>query len=530
MITRSESSGVEFYFDANAVSEMINGFPTIKKAIENIEYKLEAIKETELKNALADGKINHQEAMDELIACTKNAQGASLHPNPWNPLNWIVTSAHASEGCKITLIGGETIVVHDTKSCLQILGRGFLQVLWSGEAKFALAQGIADGLVEQGQAIAAIAEDPRAFMSAMTDAVLSMINDPAKFGTDVVNQTLTDYANFLKAVESGDFREAGKVYTDLAINLLTKVAGPVLASLGLGATIMKLADDLQTPRLCSFDGRMRVLTRAGLHPIQSLDTQAEAWSRNDVTGKMGFNPITAHYWNDYPDQVHVVMRDVETGAEQTIISNRIHPYFVQTKRKVANSSEGHVYAGVLDDGHWVDAQHLVAGDRLLNSDESWSEVVSVTAVEKPIKAYNLTVANDHTYFIAGAANDNFTQNNLAKAVWVHNDCVSEIRWKSFNTKLEDSAKDHFEKHGDEFGAKNTQEYINMAKEFSKTEVGNGVTAHTVGNYKIKIDSNTGIVFVGNKSREIHTFYKSDGRVPLNELVDDVLNRARNKGY
>jgi len=116
------------------------------------------------------------------------------------------------------------------------------------------------------------------------------------------------------------------------------------------------------------------------------------------------------------------MRDVATGAEQTIISNRIHPYFVQTKRKVANSSEGHVYAGVLDNGHWVDAQYLEVGDRLLNSDESWSEVVSVEVVEKPLKAYNLTVANDHTYFIAGAANDNFTQNNLAKAVWVHNDC------------------------------------------------------------------------------------------------------------
>ena len=43
----------------------------------------------------------------------------------------------------------------------------------------------------------------------------------------------------------------------------------------------------------------------------------------------------------------------------------------------------------------MDAQHLVAGDRLLSSDKSWSEVVSVAAVEKPIKAYNLTVANDY---------------------------------------------------------------------------------------------------------------------------------------
>ena len=78
----------------------------------------------------------------------------------------------------------------------------------------------------------------------------------------------------------------------------------------------------------------------------------------------------------------------------------------------------------------MDAQHLVAGDRLLNSDESWSEVVAVAAVEKPLKAYNLTVANDHTYFIAGAAptvaNDNALTKHLAKAVWVHNDCTERI--------------------------------------------------------------------------------------------------------
>ena len=63
------------------------------------------------------------------------------------------------------------------------------------------------------------------------------------------------------------------------------------------------------------------------------------------------------------------MRDVETGAEQTIISNRIHSYFVQTKRKVANSSEGHVYAGVLDDGHWVklSAFSLLASLRFYNA-------------------------------------------------------------------------------------------------------------------------------------------------------------------
>jgi hypothetical protein len=61
-----------------------------------------------------------------------------------------------------------------------------------------------------------------------------------------------------------------------------------------------------------------------------------------------------------------------------------------------------------------DAANLVAGYRLLNDDASWAEVVSVSMVDEPLLAYNLTVEGFHTYFVAADAQ--------AVPVWVHNTC------------------------------------------------------------------------------------------------------------
>jgi filamentous hemagglutinin len=54
----------------------------------------------------------------------------------------------------------------------------------------------------------------------------------------------------------------------------------------------------------------------------------------------------------------------------------------------------------LKDGYWVAAANLLAGHRLLNDDASWAEVVSVSVINEPLLAYNLTVEGFHTYFVA----------------------------------------------------------------------------------------------------------------------------------
>ena len=56
----------------------------------------------------------------------------------------------------------------------------------------------------------------------------------------------------------------------------------------------------------------------------------------------------------------------------------------------------------------------MAGDRLLNDDGTWAEVVSSDVTPEPLRAYNLTVEGWHTYFVAA--------NVDAAPVWVHNIC------------------------------------------------------------------------------------------------------------
>ena len=81
----------------------------------------------------------------------------------------------------------------------------------------------------------------------------------------------------------------------------------------------------------------------------------------------------------------------------------------------------------------MDAADLTAGYRLLNDDASWAEVVSVEVVAEELEAYNLTVADYHTYFVA--ANEN------ASPVWVHNSCLindlglDNRLWKTFDADV-----------------------------------------------------------------------------------------------
>ena len=78
-----------------------------------------------------------------------------------------------------------------------------------------------------------------------------------------------------------------------------------------------------------------------------------------------------------------------------------------------------VYHGAIERAAWIDARVLKLGYELLNPDESWAEVVSVSQVKTPLTAYNLTVDEFSTFFVA--ANEN------AEQVWVHNTCLLPVR-------------------------------------------------------------------------------------------------------
>lgn len=75
---------------------------------------------------------------------------------------------------------------------------------------------------------------------------------------------------------------------------------------------------------------------------------------------------------------------------------------------------------LIPNGAWVDADALRPGHRLLNDDGSWAVVEAVVIRPEPLLAFNLTVAETETYFVAGALD--------ADTVWVQN-CIGKNRSK-----------------------------------------------------------------------------------------------------
>jgi hypothetical protein len=139
---------------------------------------------------------------------------------------------------------------------------------------------------------------------------------------------------------------------------------------------------------------------------------------------MDFKPVINRYSNVYDDVVHITIRDLDTLAEQTILSNRIHAFFVAGRQPSWRLASGTPDRRVEEDsgGRWVQAQKLHSGQRLLNSDETWSEVVDVKIESRALLAYNLNVAEFHTYFVKHSSDWN------ADAVWVDN-CPPDI-WQT----------------------------------------------------------------------------------------------------
>lgn len=83
----------------------------------------------------------------------------------------------------------------------------------------------------------------------------------------------------------------------------------------------------------------------------------------------------------------------------------------------------------------------------------------------------------------------------------------EVKWEGFT---KGKLKEHFVKHGAEFGAKNSRDYLKMAEAFA-AKVGPTVREHKVGNHIFKYEEATNTLFIGNvKGPNIKTMYKPRG--------------------
>ena len=155
-----------------------------------------------------------------------------------------------------------------------------------------------------------------------------------------------------------------------------------------------VSGDFSKSYTCSFHGSTLVKTADGYKAIARIRVGDRVFAKDEASGETGYKPVTARYGNPYQETVYIEVSD-GLGKIQTLVSNRIHPF----------------YSG----GKWIKAEDLKAGSRLFAENGAEPTVQSVTVKPEPLQAYNLTVADWHTYFVKGDKAE-------TEGVWVHNAC------------------------------------------------------------------------------------------------------------
>ena len=147
-------------------------------------------------------------------------------------------------------------------------------------------------------------------------------------------------------------------------------------------------------------------------------------SRDPATGKDEAKTVTATIERHAPSVVDVTLHDARTGHEGTLTCTPEHPLFVQ--------GQGWVEAGSVGIGSSIVSR---AGPALQVTDLTWEknkaeELAAGTGSSfGGYTVYNLTVEDDHTFFVGSAGG----------GTWVHNTCrVRHFTNKSALSKIRQS--------------------------------------------------------------------------------------------
>jgi hypothetical protein len=145
-------------------------------------------------------------------------------------------------------------------------------------------------------------------------------------------------------------------------------------------------------------------------PIRDVQVGDRVKSRDPLTGVESAKTVTATIKRLAPALVHLSLTDAKTGKSETLTCTPEHPLFV--------SGRGWVAAGSLGIGSLIVSR---AGPLLSVSSLTWEREAAGGAdgggESKSCTVYNLTVEDDHTYFVG----------TVGGGTWVHNvNCVDRI--------------------------------------------------------------------------------------------------------
>ncbi|HGH6894375.1 TPA: polymorphic toxin-type HINT domain-containing protein [Neisseria meningitidis] len=103
-----------------------------------------------------------------------------------------------------------------------------------------------------------------------------------------------------------------------------------------------------------------------------IRTGDRVFAKDEASGKTGYKPVTARYGNPYQETVYIEISD-GIGKIQTLVSNKIHPFYSQ--------------------GKWIQAGRLKKGDTLLSESgakqtETFAKFLSLPTAETQTQVFS----------------------------------------------------------------------------------------------------------------------------------------------
>jgi RHS repeat-associated protein len=221
---------------------------------------------------------------------------------------------------------------------------------------------------------------------------------------------LTGICQIHKDMREGNYYDAGygfgQLGTDIALSIVTAGAGGAFGAVTRALRLTRAGGP------CSFTEDTHVLMADHTTTtISALEVGDLVWATDPETGREGPRPVQATWTH----QDTVLDLELDNGA--TITTTEDHPFWNHT------------------DQQWQQAQHLNPGDHLLTPETT----ITLTAVHwtttHTTNAYNLTIADIHTYYVVA---DN-------TPVLVHNTCTKPVNlpaWRTVDIDMEHILSGH----------------------------------------------------------------------------------------
>ena len=160
-----------------------------------------------------------------------------------------------------------------------------------------------------------------------------------------------------------------------------------------------------------------VTTNSGLKPIEEIKIGNYVLSRNEETGEDSYKKVT----------------DTLVRSTQEICT-------IELETGKIKSTTGHLF--MVKDKWWKAAVELVAGDILLTSDGKEQVVKSIKVEEKgyPVTTYNLSVEDNHTFFVGTEKVLTHNTTNILKQCNFDKEGIDEVTKSIINDIRKPSSK------------------------------------------------------------------------------------------